>query len=60
MSKLYHTESGHVIPTLAEELTTFRSARKSLHLEATASAAKLYFMARAWPDSVLPLRMSII
>ena len=59
MSKLYHTESGHVIPTLAEELTTFRRARKSLHLEATASPAKLYFMARAWPDSKLPLRISI-
>jgi len=59
MSKLYHTESGHAIPTLAEELTTFRRARKFLHLEATAAAAKLYFMARVWPDSTMPLRISI-
>ena len=59
MSKLYHTESGHAIPTLAEELTTFRRARKSLHLEASNSPANLYFMARAWPDSKLPLRISV-
>ena len=59
MSKLYHTECGHAVPTLAEELTTFRRARKSLTLEPTASPAKLYFMARAWPDSEVPLRVSV-
>ena len=32
MSKLYYTESGHSMPNLAEELTTFRRARKVLTL----------------------------
>ena len=59
MSKLYHTESGHAIPTLAEELTTFRRARKSLYLETTTSPGVLYIMARAWPDSKLPLRVGV-
>jgi hypothetical protein len=35
MSKLYLTETGRVIPTLCEELTTFRRARKRLRLPAT-------------------------
>lgn len=59
MSKLYHTESGRAVPTLAEELTTFRRARKVLGLPATRSAAKLYVMARAWPGTDLPLRVAV-
>ena len=59
MSKLYHTEKGHAIPTLAEELTTFRRARKKLELPPTEAPAKLYFMARAWTDSRIALRVAI-
>ena len=39
MSKLYYTESGHSMPNLAEELTTFRRARKVLTLPPTSSPA---------------------
>ena len=59
MSKLYHTENGHAIPTLAEELTTFRRARKKLDLPPTEAPAKLYFMARAWTGSRVALRLAI-
>ena len=47
MTKLYYTESGHSMPNLAEELTTFRRARKVLTLPPTSSPATLYFIARA-------------
>ena len=40
MSKLYTTESGHSMPNLAEGLTTFRRALKSLPLPATARLAR--------------------
>ena len=59
MSKLYHSEKGHVIPTLGEELTRFRQARKVLELPATASPATLYLLARPWPDTPEPLRLRV-
>ena len=59
MSKLYYTESGHSMPNLAEELTTFRRARKVLTLPPTSSPATLYFVARAHEGSNLPLYVSV-
>ena len=59
MSKLYYTESGHSMPNLAEELTTFRRARKVLTLPPTSSPASLYFIARAHEGSTLPLHISV-
>ncbi len=51
MSRLYHSEKGYVLPTLCEELTRYRRARKVLHLPGTSEPATLYVLARAWPDS---------
>ena len=59
MSKLYLSERGHVVPTLGEELTTFRRARKVLNLPSTAAAGALYILARAYPDSDHPLRLAV-
>ena len=59
MTKLYHTESGHSMPNLAEELTTFRRARKVLTLPPTASPAVLYFLARSHEGTNLPLNISV-
>ena len=56
---LYYTESGHSMPNLAEELTTFRRARKVLTLPPTSSPASLYFIARAHEGSNLPLYVSV-
>src|SRR5438128_1403339 len=59
MSKLYFSETGHVIPTLCEELTDYRHARKILHLPGTSEPARLYVLARSYPDNQLPLRLSV-
>ena len=59
MSKLYYTESGHGQPSMGDELTTFRRARKSLHLPKTAGPATMYALMRAYPDSKTPLRISV-
>ena len=59
MSKLYHTEEGRVIPTLGEELTRFRRARKTLELPATEAPATLFVLARSYGDAVPPLRLAI-
>lgn len=59
MTKLYHTESGHSLPNLAEELTTFRRARKVLTLPPTSSPASLYFIARSHEGTKLPLHISV-
>lgn len=59
MSKLYYTEDGHSMPNLAEELTTFRRARKVITLPPTSSSAKLYFVARPHEGSKLPLRVAV-
>ena len=54
MSKLYHTESGHGIPTMGEEVTRFRKARKVLRLGPTSSPAMPYCLARAYPGAAAP------
>ncbi|MBI2950664.1 transglutaminase domain-containing protein [bacterium] len=59
MSRLYYTEHGHVVPTLCEELTRWRRARKVLRLPATAAPGTLYLLARCYKDSPLLLRVSI-
>lgn len=59
MSRLYFSESGHVVPTMCEEVTTFRRARKTLHLPATSAQATLYLLARTYRENALPLRMSV-
>lgn len=59
MSKLYFSEQGYIIPTLCEELTTFRRARKVLNLPATNQNAKLFLLARPYPGTEYPLRISV-
>ncbi len=59
MSRLYHTECGRVIPSLGEELTRYRRARKVLELPATARPARLFMLARAYPGSAASLHISV-
>ena len=59
MSRLYLTESGHVVPTLGEELTRYRRARKILDLPSTEGEATLYALVRPYEDSDAPLRISV-
>jgi Transglutaminase-like superfamily len=59
MSKLYYTEMGHVLPTLSEELTSCRRARKVLELPGTQAPATLYVLARPYAGSEVPLRISV-
>jgi hypothetical protein len=59
MSRLHATERGHVIPTLCEELTTYRHARKRLSLPVTTSPATLYLLARSHAGNRLPLRVAV-
>ena len=59
MSKLYLSESGHVVPTLCEELTTFRRARKVLYLPPTDAPGTLYLLARPYADAGRPLRLAV-
>lgn len=59
MSKLYFTESGRTVPTLCEELTRYRRARKTLVLPPTAEPATLYLLARTYPKSAWPLRIAV-
>ena len=59
MSKLYYTENGHVVPTLCEEVTTYRRARKVLRLPATSGPGTLYLLARCYKGSASPLRVSV-
>jgi transglutaminase-like putative cysteine protease len=56
MSVLYYSESGRVIPTLGEELTTWRRARKVLDLPPTDAPGTLYLLAR--PYAARPLRVA--
>ena len=58
MSHLYLTESGHVVPTLCEELTRYRRARKVLDLPPTAGPATLYILARPHSGSA-PLHLAV-
>jgi transglutaminase-like putative cysteine protease len=59
MSQLFLSESGHVIPTLCEELTCERRARKVLTLPHTEGPATLWFLARAYPGCTTPIRVSV-
>ena len=59
MSKLYYSEQGNVLPSLCEELNHYRRARKILHLPESREPASLYVLARAWPDSLDPLRVAV-
>ncbi len=59
MTRLYYSERGHVVPTLCEELTSYRRARKILDLPGTAAPAALYLLARPYPRTELPLRISV-
>ena len=59
MSKLYYTENGHLIPSLGEEITRFRRARKVLTLPNTGKPATVYLDARTYTGSTVPLRMAV-
>lgn len=59
MSQLHHSEMGYVVPTLCEELTDYRHARKVLYLPGTRAPATLFLLARSYPDNELPLRVSV-
>ena len=59
MSRLYHSESGQVIPSVCEELTSYRRARKALDLPGTRDPAQLYVLARSYPDNSSPLRIKV-
>jgi len=59
MSRLYLTEKGHVIPTLCEELTIYRRARKIIDLPRTRDTGILYVLARPYPGASQPLHLSI-
>jgi len=59
MGKLYLSESGNIVPTLCDEVTTYRRARKTLHLPGTHNPASLFFLARRYEYGKLPLRLSV-
>jgi hypothetical protein len=59
MSKLYLSEEGRVIPSLCEELTAYRRARKVLHLPPTAGPGMLYLLARPYQGGRFPLRLAV-
>ncbi len=59
MSRLYHNETGRVIPSLCEELTRYRRARAVLRLPATGSDATLFFLVRPHRVDDNPLNLSI-
>ena len=59
MSRLYSTESGFVIPTMGEELTLRRRARKILELPKTARDGRLFVLADSHPGNTRPLRISL-
>jgi hypothetical protein len=59
MSRLYSTESGFVIPTMGEELTLRRRARKVLELPETASDGRLFVLADCHRGNIQPLRASL-
>ncbi len=59
MSRLYHNESGRVIPAFCEELTRFRRARVILDLPATRSDAVLFVLVRPHRVDGNPLNWSV-
>ena len=59
MSKLYATERGFVVPSMGEELTQRRRARKVLELPPTASPGRLFILAGSHPANERPLRLRV-
>jgi hypothetical protein len=59
VSRLYRSEDGHVVPTLCEELSRFRRARKVLWLPSTSRPAILYLLARPYPHCRWALRLTV-
>ena len=59
MSRLYYSEEGRVMPSLCEELTIFRRARKTLTLPATNAPGTVYILARPYLENNAPLRVSM-
>lgn len=59
MSRLYYSEEGRVMPSLCEELTIFRRARKTLTLPATNAPGIVYILARPYPENEAPLRIAV-
>jgi hypothetical protein len=59
MSRLYLSEEGNVVPTLCEELTKYRRARKVLNLPPTADRGTLFLLARQHRACNRPLRLSV-
>ena len=59
MSKLYLNENGNIVPTLCDELTTYRRARKVLHLPTTRSPANVFILAQQHEGIEKPLRLSV-
>ncbi len=59
MSRLYHNESGRVIPILCEELTRYRKARVMLDLPKTGCDAVLYVLVRPHRIDGNPLNCAV-
>jgi hypothetical protein len=59
MSKLFYSEQGLVIPSVGEELTDYRRARKVLDLPGTREPATLYLLARSYAGNTLPLHVAV-
>lgn len=59
MSKLYHNETGRVIPTICEEITRFRRAKVHLSLPASDASATLYILAKPGRRNDNPLHVQI-
>jgi hypothetical protein len=59
LSTLYATESGRQIPSLGEELTIRRRARKEIVLPATRREGLLHILAASHHGNTLPLRVAI-
>lgn len=59
MSRLYYREEGRVMPSLCEELTIFRRARKTLILPTTNAPGVVYILARPYPENNAPLRVAV-
>ena len=59
MSRLYSTESGFVIPTMGEELTVRRRARKVLELPETAVDGRLFALADCHEGNAHLLRIAL-
>lgn len=59
MSRLYFSESGRVLPTLGEELSNWRRARKRLRLPRTEREARVYVLARSGHGCRCPLLIRV-